>query len=105
MQGVITAALADVSAKSVYRVTNTGGHHMEVAATEFASANEAIQYVEASGGGHAIRLGDASGASRFLGLDEDEAHRLEAAGVAFAYIEVCSLPDGFTEILVTIPVN
>ena len=78
---------------------------MEVAATEFASANEAIQYVEASGGGHAIRLGDASGVRRFLVLDDTEAHRLEAAGVAFAVIEPYVLGDGFTTILVTIPVN
>lgn len=75
-----------------------------IKATEFASANEAVQETDASGG-NAIVITDASGARRFLVLDDAEVQRLEAAGVAFAIIEPLALGDGFTTILATIPVN
>jgi len=71
---------------------------IEIRATEFHSAAEAIQYADASGG-EAILLN-----CRRLVVPQADAERLEAAGVAFAYLRDHEMPDGSHRIM-TIPVN
>jgi hypothetical protein len=67
---------------------------IEFSAIEFPSAHEAIQHSFASGQGEAILLGGEN-----LVVSQEEADRLAAAGVSFAY-----LCDDAGQI-VTIPVN
>ena len=68
-------------------------------ALDFPTADEAIQHTYASGEGVAIRLRGES----LVVLQEDD-HRLEAAGVEFAYLHDHEMPDGSHRI-VTLPVN
>jgi hypothetical protein len=72
---------------------------MEVRATEFPTANEAIQEAAASGFGVALRL-----RGRFFVMAEEEADRLAAAGVRFSYLGEHALADG-SFVLMTVPVN
>jgi hypothetical protein len=66
---------------------------------EFASANEAIQHVSAEGVGKAISIG-----GKFIATTQVEARRLEADGIAFAYLGTAIRGDG-VEVIVTVPVN
>jgi hypothetical protein len=66
---------------------------IEFEAVEFPTAHEAIQHAEAAGG-EAIRLDD-----KYLVLRQDDADRLTAAGVAFAWM--CDHEGQ----IVTVPVN
>ena len=66
---------------------------------EFDSANEAIQYEDASGRGRAIQLN-----RRYFVIDEAEGHRIAALGVSFAYLGVWERGDG-RELIITVPVN
>ena len=68
-------------------------------AYEFPNASEALQHVDASGRGVAIRL-----RRQPLVVSQADADRLEAAGVEFAYLCDHEMPDGSWRI-VTIPVN
>ena len=65
-----------------------------IQATEHASAHEALQHLDASGDDRAITVG-----GKYLTLKQDEADRIEMAGVEFAY-----LVDHHGQIM-TIPVN
>jgi hypothetical protein len=65
----------------------------------FESASEAIQHVNASGEGVAITLHGES-----MVVSEEDAHRLDAAGVEFAYLCDHEMPDGSWRIM-TVPVN
>lgn len=67
---------------------------------EFANANEAIQHTYASGRGEAITVG-----GKYLVVEQAEADRLAAAGVAFAYLHVIDHPDHPHGLVVTVPVN
>lgn len=67
---------------------------------EFPNANEAIQHTYASGRGEAITVG-----GKYLVVELAEAHRLAAAGVAFAYLHVIEHPDHPHGLVVTVPVN
>ena len=71
---------------------------IEIEGIEFKSADEAVQYAEA-GGGRAVLLD-----RRHLVVATAEAHRMEEAGVEFAYLIDHDLPDGRHRIM-TIPVN
>ena len=62
--------------------------------TEFPTADEAIQYTEASGRGVAITIG-----GKNLVVEQAEADRIAAAGVSFAYL--CEHHGR----IVTVPVN
>lgn len=66
---------------------------------EFKTAGESIQHVNASGRGVSILLN-----GRHLVVELAEAHRLEVAGVEFAYVCEHEMPSGEWRI-VTIPVN
>jgi len=66
---------------------------------EFANAGDAVQHINAGGRGVAIQL-----KGRHLVVEQREAHRLEEAGVAFAYVHDHEMPDG-TWRIVTVPVN
>src|SRR6202140_5101264 len=66
---------------------------------EFESADEAIQHTSASGDGVAIKL-----RRERLVVSQEDADRLAAAGVEFAYQHDHEMPDG-TRRIVTIPVN
>jgi hypothetical protein len=66
---------------------------------EFDSAGEAIQWACASGLGEAILLD-----GRHYVVKRDEAERLAAAGVEFAYLHDHEMPDGSRRI-VTVPVT
>ncbi len=68
-------------------------------AIEFETASEAIQHTDASGRGVAIRV-----RGHAMVVDQNDAHRLEAAGVEFAYLHDHEMPDGSYRI-VTVPVN
>jgi hypothetical protein len=65
---------------------------------EFDTAGEAVQYAEA-GGGRAVLLD-----GKRLVVATAEAHRMEKAGVEFAYLIDHDPPDGKRRIM-TIPVN
>jgi hypothetical protein len=65
-----------------------------VSALEFPTTDEAIQHTYAAGWGKAMVLGD-----KKLVVEEQEAHRPEAAGVEFAYL--CD----HNGRIVTVPVN
>jgi len=68
-----------------------------VDAIAFDSADEAIQHTYAAGRGEAIRI-----ARRCVVVSQADADRLAAAGIDFAYLADCELPDGSHRI-VTIP--
>jgi hypothetical protein len=68
-------------------------------AIEFETASEAIQHTDASGRGVAISV-----RGQAMVVDQNDAHRLEAAGVEFAYLHDHEMPDGSHRI-VTVPVN
>jgi hypothetical protein len=68
-------------------------------ALDFETADEAIQYTYASGDGVAISV-----RGQAMVVDQNDAHRLEAAGVEFAYLCDHRMPDGSNRI-VTVPVN
>lgn len=68
-------------------------------AIEFDNADEAIQWTFASGRGKTVRLG-----GRHYVIERDEAERLAAEGVEFAYLFDHDLPDG-RNIIVSVPVN
>ena len=72
---------------------------IEYQAIEFETAGEAIQWMYADGRGEAILLG-----GKYLNVPQADCHRLEAAGVEFAYLHDHEMPDGSHRI-VTIPVN
>ena len=67
-------------------------------AIEFDTAGDAIQHTEAAGG-EAILLD-----GRNFVMTQDEATRIAAAGVEFAYLVQHEMPDGEYRIM-TIPVN
>jgi hypothetical protein len=68
-------------------------------AIEFETASEAIQHTDASGRGVAISV-----RGQAMVVDHNDAHRLEPAGVEFAYLHDHEMPDGSNRI-VTVPVN
>jgi hypothetical protein len=68
-------------------------------ALDFPTAHEAIQHTYASGEGVAIRL-----RGEPLVVLKEDADRLDAAGVEFAYLCDHEMPDG-SHRLVTVPVN
>ena len=68
-------------------------------ALNFETADEAVQHACASGEGVAIRLNDEP-----LVVLQEDADRLNAAGVEFAYLCDHKMPDGSYRI-VTVPVN
>ena len=68
-------------------------------ALDFETADEAVQHTFASGDGVAIRL-----RGRPLVVLQEDADRLNAAGVEFAYLHDHEMPDG-THRVVTVPVN
>ncbi len=84
---------------------------IEIRATEFSSAAEAIQYADASGGEAillnccrlVLRQAEAKRLRRLV-VPQADAERLEAAGVSFAYLRDHEMPDGSHRIM-TIPVN
>jgi hypothetical protein len=65
---------------------------------KFGTAGEAIQWANASGKGVAILLDGPKV------VDQEDADRLEATGVEFAYLCDHQMPDG-THRIVTIPVG
>lgn len=75
-------------------------HLITFKADEFPSADEAIQHTEASGRGEAIVLG-----GKHYVVEKPEAHRLETAGVPFAYLHVIDHPNHPHGLVVTVPVN
>jgi hypothetical protein len=68
-------------------------------ALDFPTADEAIQHTYASGEGVAIRLNGEP-----LVVLQEDADRLDTAGVEFAYLCDHEMPDGSHRI-VTVPVN
>ncbi len=68
-------------------------------ALDFETADEAIQHTYASGDGVAIRL-----RGQPMVVEHEDADRLSAAGVEFAYLCDHQMPDGSNRI-VTVPVN
>ena len=72
---------------------------MTIQAIDFRSASEAILHVNASGSGTAILLDGLP-----MVTNEADCHRLEVAGVEFAYFCDHEMPDGQWQI-VTVPVN
>lgn len=71
---------------------------IEYEAIEFQTADEAIQWTEASGKGVAILLDGPKV------VEQEDVDRLAAAGVEFAYLHDHEMPDG-THRIVTVPVN
>ena len=73
---------------------------IEFRAIEFATAHEAIQWIETDGPhDKVIRLN-----GTYYAVEQAEADRLAAAGVEFAYIHEHQMPDGERRI-VTVPIN
>lgn len=72
---------------------------IQLSATEFETAAEALQWANASGQGSAITV-----AGRYLVAEQAELDRLAAAGVEFAYLCDHQRPDG-TQRILTVPVN
>jgi len=72
---------------------------VKVRGFRFESAREAVETAKASGTGQAITI-----AGQTLIVTREEADRLAAEGVSFAYLCVGEMPDGTTRI-VTVPVN
>jgi hypothetical protein len=83
------------------RTPNEAAHAMTITyeATEFDTASEAIQHTDASGRGIAITV-----RGQAMVVEQSDAHRLEAAGVEFAYLHDHEMPDGSYRIM-TVPVN
>jgi len=71
---------------------------IDIQGIEFDTADEAVQYAEA-GGGRAVLLD-----GQHLVVATTEAHRMEEAGVEFAYLIDHDMPEGRHRIM-TIPVN
>ena len=69
--------------------------------TEFATAGDAIQHAKTNRGSKAIRLYPNG---RNLVIAQEDADRLAAAGVEFAYLCDHKMPDG-THRIMTVPVN
>ncbi|MEX1231990.1 MAG: hypothetical protein WEB58_17225 [Planctomycetaceae bacterium] len=72
---------------------------VQIHATEFPNAGEALQYVDASGVGRAIRCDE-----KYLVVDEAELRRIETEGVPFALLSDHAMPNGSFRIM-TVPVN
>lgn len=72
---------------------------IEYQSIEFATAAEAVQWAEADGRGSAITIG-----GKHAVVSEDDCHRLEAAGVPFAYRHATRRGDG-AHVIVSIPIN
>jgi hypothetical protein len=72
---------------------------IKIRGSEFPSAHEAIQDCDASGWDCAIRIG-----GKNICMMQQEADRLAADGIAFAYLCDHEMPDGSWRIM-TIPVN
>lgn len=72
---------------------------IEYQAIECTSATDALQEADASGFGEAIVLG-----GKPMVVPQTDCHRLEAAGVEFAYLHNRQLPDGSYRII-TVPIN
>jgi hypothetical protein len=70
-----------------------------IKAIEYDNADEAIQHMDAAGWGHAISIGN-----KYLVVEREEADRIEAMGIEFAYLHDREMPDG-THRIVTVPVN
>jgi hypothetical protein len=79
-------------------MTMTNQKQIEFRTIEFETAGEAIQWANASGKGVAILLDGPKVVER------EDADRLEAAGIEFAYLCDHEMPDG-THRIVTIPVG
>jgi hypothetical protein len=75
------------------------GRTIEVHGEECETIGEAIQHWYASGVAHVIHIG-----GRYFAVTKDEAERIEALGVPFAYVHDHPMPDG-TYRTVTVPVN
>ena len=73
---------------------------IEFQAIEFETAHEAIQYYNASGYGDAVITLN----GKCYVTHKAEADRLDADGIAFAYLHDHEMPDG-THRIVTVPVN
>jgi hypothetical protein len=67
-------------------------------AIEFDSAGDALQHTEAAGGKAVLLDG------RNFVMTQDEADRIAAAGIEFAYLVQHEMPDGDWRIM-TIPIN
>jgi hypothetical protein len=67
-------------------------------ATEFETAGDALQHSEAAGGDAILLDG------RNFVMTKDEAIRIAAAGVEFAYLVQHEMPDGEQRIM-TVPIN
>jgi len=72
---------------------------INVKGIEFETIDEAIQHTDAAGWGVAVRL-----AGRNFVVLEEEADRIAAMGVSFAYLCDHEMPNGEHRI-VTVPVN
>lgn len=72
---------------------------IEIKATEFPTAHEAIQWTDANGKGEAIRLN-----GKNYVAEQAEIDRIAAAGVEFAYLCDHEMLDG-THRIMTVPVN
>lgn len=72
---------------------------VEYQAVECTSATDALQEADAGGFGEAILLG-----GQHLVVPQADCHRLQAAGVEFAYLHNRQMPDGSYRIM-TVPVN
>jgi len=75
--------------------TNT----IQIKAVEYSNADEAIQHMDAAGWGEAISI-----AGKYLVVEQEEADRLAAMGIEFAYLHNYEMPDGEHRIM-TVPVN
>ncbi len=75
---------------------------LQFEATEHATAIEALQYLDVSGHDEAMLVG-----GRFLTMNEREAEKLAASGIAAAYIGTINrIVDGkVVERICTIPIN
>ena len=72
---------------------------IEIHASEFETARQAIQHARASRCGKAILLN-----GKNMVVSEEDADRLAAAGVEFAYLFDHRMPDGSRRIM-TVPIN
>ena len=72
---------------------------IRINALDFQTADDAIQHTYASGEGVAIRL-----IGEPLVVLQEDADRLDAAGVEFAYLHDHEMPDGSYRIVI-VPVN
>ena len=71
---------------------------IDIQATEFPSALEALEHADGVEG-KAIWL-----AGRYFVVSQEEADRIAAAGISFAYLGDHAMPDGSFRIM-TVPVN